>query len=877
MSEIPETPAIPGFSKCTMNDTLRAVHCANSTGIHDDLGFHESEDFPSAFGNAVNSISCGLRDDVKWHCANPDLNVPVEFKKTVPVPVEPFINIPLDFPKFDTSKLQEISDNLGRLKLPEHKFVKDIAVDKKEEIAKETMISVMEITNNITISNERILTRENMNRKAEMYNCADTAVGHARNIFVQLDLSDFARGMDGISHVLNFSKSIDGILTAGTTGFPIAFASLGALGAFSAGLSLVNTLFGPKPKGENTGAMMMMMYNALKEVILHCFNQLTTKLYELEKKMDVRFDKLEIIAGSNHYREYEALREIYLQNKDLKYYLANRHEILAEKIEKVDHHLMKISVDLKACMNVINNNFNSFRFEKINELFAEIDYNLKIGSIKDANVYISKLYHIIINLVKNDYITGAPIFYSNIDSKIDYLEKNSCDMIINYFAKKIGYGNVVNPIIWMATVNYTLEMINMLSEMRPFHHEIIDTLRTQCVEINEFLTKLASNNNYESFYNKCSEDNTQKISEFMTHTKTKKSKDRQVLFDGYKSELLGSLTSLLHMSLFNHYTDVARRLRTGYFPKNHGSNTRKLCDRYGFGSSVVRFVLDHPTQQYCGSNNYGDNHPGCWCAMHTHFNGLPKFTNDYDIKSAVNFISDKPDDSVKNMRTDQIRDMVKTVESTDYSGIFRPYMNVHYMDHSVKLPIPKINVNKDVSDLIDYDLGIFEMDVYYTKTDANQIVEEMKITYKKSVIYSHKKEITKIPTNENNVHETIIDLVLGGIYNFEGESLNLYIRTWNHCSPAANIPQTLAYGFPTLDHNIGLSETELTIEIDIDTEKISSDSKDELMKEFEKTDDFVTYTKSVKLGKIEEKIISEMLKYKENPFFCDTALMIMNA
>jgi hypothetical protein len=316
----------------------------------------------------------------------------------------------------------------------------------------------------------------------------------------------------------------------------------------------------------------------------------------------------------------------------------------------------------------------------------------------------------------------------------------------------------------------------------------------------------------------------------------------ELLYENYKNDLLASLNSLLCMSLYDHYTDVTRRLKTGYFPKSHDCNTRKICDRYNFGPSVIRFCLNNPKQQFCGSNQRGDNHPGCWCGMHTHFNGAPEFTNGGNIKKAVDLISDNPDEIVKTMKIEELKKMIKRVKETTYSGPFKPYVNIHYMGQTLKFPSPKFTLCGAFSRLTDYYLDIFDVDVYYTKVES-KLIEEIRISYKKEKVFVRRTEVGQIPTNENSIHETLIDLALGGIYACEGDSLNVFLRTWNH--DGAQVIQTLSYAFPPVERHVGLCDS--TIEVKISETKIKNVITI-LLDEFEKTDDFIPIMVSSILG-----------------------------
>ena len=816
--------------------------------------------------------------------------------------------------KPNMEKMDEIKRNLNNLK----GLSKD---QEKTKIIKRETKKIIDVVNNIDEINSDTMfpsidQSENQikdyiekEKKITMYQSASQMVADSSYILRELGEPRLAQTIDNIQHILKISSGIDQIMSGG-----MMLATGGTLSAVVGGMCLINSLFGKKEKDNS-----MAMFNALSQMITQVFNTLMTRLFLLEQHMNQRFDQLEHKLDKLHLREYILMRDVYLQGKDIMYYMDMYTDNIKEKIEDVKTTIMTNSTDLKKSLVIINDNFNSFRFEKINELISEIDYMIgaNLMTIDKIHYYLGKLFNVVINLLTNDYITGRNIKSLDTMSQITELKTNTFDRLINYFSKDI---KLINPILWIVITRYTISLINYIPDKQVIHNHIINSLKTMGLQYKEFVD--TNTIDYDQMIRQVNEDIAEYKSSFLQKKQTYNTEIRKRNIMRDISIYQESLDEVLKLNLFSYYTKISHRMKVSEYGEEEDgtlieplnkANGACCCPyrRYLFnnGSEKTAFITyAHrcSSWQFCGNGNYGDrSHHPYGCGMHRNTTSKALYS-EYPERTtaAIEFLTEHSDDHLQKQKNQFISSfkisqcynpatppnkylMIPGIIEPQH--VIRPYCLVTYRDISLKLPINNVYIMHLTDELRQtlYNNTFVEFYVNVTYIDnADIIIEQLTLFVSKNnhdniKITTNERTISvdDLPTKHNNNMEMLLDLYFGGLYATIKDKIKFSMRTWNHDN--CNYYQNIIYTYPSIEsHNhIGTFErfnnfTNIPFNVliqDLEFTQLNIDENEiKITKDLESDSNYINLMNKKMLLELEQSKYQEIINFVHNPDFIDT-------
>jgi hypothetical protein len=792
--------------------------------------------------------------------------------------------------KANMEKLDEIKRNLDNFKIPEEKQ------NERKKIIKHETKKVIEIVDNIDDINSDIKFTEKKDN-IQFYHTASQIVSDSSYILRELGEPKLATTIDNLQHVIKISSGIDNIMNGGTL-----IATGGILSAIVGGMCLVKSLFGNDKKQDNT----MVMYNALSAMITQAFNTIMTRLYLLELHMNKRFDQLEYKLDKMHLIEYILMRDVYLQGKDIMYYMNIYNENIKDKLENVKTIIMIDNKDLKKSLLIMNDNFNSFRFEKINELISEIDYTIaaNLMNIDKVHLYLGKLFNIVNNLLNNDYITGRHIIQFDTISKIRELKNLTYDRLINYFSKDI---KLTNPILWIVITNYTKILINQLDIKQLIHDNIITSLKMMGNQYNIFIQNVI---NYDNLINQANENINNYKLEFIQKKQNEITNIRKHNITRDITMYQESIDEVLKLSPFSYYTEISHRMKISEFGEYADGNLIKTLNRGNSGcccsyrryliekksAKQVPFILsvyNKSSWQFCGNGHYGDiSHHRYGCGMHRNTTSKALYINYPDrTKLAINSLVSHDNDYIQKYKIQTISSFKITCHPNNQifpitinsQNLFRPYCVVSYRDVSLKLPIKYIYISTLSDDIIPklfINTSIeFFVDVNYND-NVNDIIEVItlsvsinKTDIKKLKSKERKIDIDDLPMKHNNNMEMILDLYFGELYATIKDKIKFGMRTWNH--DGYNRYTNIIYTYPSLEsHNhIGTfqrfnSGIEFFEDIDLTfVTTIINENQLKILKELENDSEYSDLINKKVLLELEKQKHQEIINFANNTDF----------
>lgn len=721
---------------------------------------------------------------------------------------EPFVNIP----KYVASA--ELTFNKDKYALPKTRFVPEI-----KEV--------------LTVIKEReVITKETHN----YHNTLNDAIV----ILNATGQHDLVKAAIVTSNLLKITTLLSNPLTY-----------TNALSFIATSASLICTVFGEDEKDT--------FMQELSSLILSVFNGLMNRIDLLEKNMHIRFDAIEHKMDKQHYAIYMGLREIYYEGKTIEYIISVSHGDIVDGLIRLSkladwHHM-----DLKTYFAMITDNLNSFRFEKINELISQIDYDIETGRLTDDRIhdYLAKLHNIITNILKHDHITGRVYLVEPPAVRLQQLRTTEPVRLTNYFTSLLGLPKVVNPVLYLVIDKYTNVLIEMLKDKRPFHYKMIEILDEYENEYSKFIQmcQIRMTAYVESKMKEIAAAEAklaQQRSQFMT-------KQQELIMHRYRSfqdELNDSFKVLKGMNLFNWYTEEAIKMF-------HGSqNCKRIYDDYiAKKPGFVPFIKTAMTctGSFCNGEaakwyGGGPTHHGCTnadkdvrCRPYTR---LGK-------KTDMTYISSHPENYVSTTRYESLSQIIQKPKN----GYVRNYVNVYHKDSCLKLPTPTITIQKLP---LEWNCGYFTIDCYIKDTHIDLVINFVESSSGKlHKIQNHTTPIPWKPSVRSNTHEVIMDYYMGGIVAKNGEGVTY--TTWNWDRSPNGYVATYNHDYPeSYDISPGIIDKPLNISPSrefVDTlEKLVSEKKAILEKTLAETVDSKEIQQMKELLECEQKIVKYYLE-----------------
>lgn len=873
----------------SMSDLVHAYHCKNSLN---NVG-PDGSDFSPAFGNMFNAARCGMDKTVKWHLVRDD---PPDIADQMIYDGIVFIrdksgklyqkikskvkgafageDRSVDFVVYNTVYRPNVEDRAKALKAA----TPEIKKQERSKIVKDVK-SVVRKLDEIN-SDETVLPSNTEFYKASY----QTVIDSAELLLNGLGEHKLATCVGGVGDLIKISSGIESIVAGGFIG-----TTFGVVGAAAGAFSLVKRFL--DDDDDDDGGGMAAMISQLSGIIIAAYNGIMNRLYVLEQNMNIRFDRIESTLEKNHLREYAMMRDIYTQGGNILFYMKFYHGEVTKAIDDVKTTITASTTELKQCMSLVTDNLNSFRFEKVNEILAEVDYDMHLP-IKTSKIHghLAKMRNLITNVLTNDHITGRKVPALDIDSKLLTLRSTSFDQLVNYFAAVNSLKSVVNPLVWAAVANYTMILLNHVDDttglkllLRAQHSDYIvyvESMRAVYDGIPDAIAGLMTS------------------IPAVKHRFVKSKQEagltvRLRVADTQYRNMTGELTDISRTSPFNHYTDTINRMKKSTYGVDDCGvpvSTGAICRRYqnNYSSSSVPFVkyaLDNPTAQFCGSHS--DNHKEC--GMHRNLVEAPFFTSGTSVRSAINDIATKPSDHIQRLKIARIdelthitRSSAKVDDDVSKSALklhFRQYITVRFKDVTVKVPLPsKLELRGVTGDKINAiilgNLGEFVLTVAYYDNDS--IIEEVaSLSFAASDGSVHdcgtvKATLTEnIPAKINNNYETMLDLVYGGVMATRKDTLNVKYRTWNH--DGYNSVETARYAYPSQSSVLGMLQRgfifTLTPAIISYITTIARSYTEDMDNEFARSTQNKEIQSKIELQNLHRTKLEEIISVVENPTF----------
>jgi hypothetical protein len=252
----------------------------------------------------------------------------------------------------------------------------------------------------------------------------------------------------------------------------------GTLGMVSGAITIAQTIFGKKDKGNGLG----MAIQALANLIVQGFTMVLQQIHTLHD----RFDQVEDILAKHHLATINKQFELLKQSDGIANLIFHGLELQEQRHKVVTHNLEQIMTNLHSCSFLILSNINAFRCENLYQVISEIEYNTAKGLLtqKIIHKYIAKLNGYFDSVGMNGLLTGEFIKKQPIEGQLQSLTDGLSDSnsVINFYSsKKLGH-----PAILRVLMTYTSSLIEMLDHKTEYDEQLLDKIGKAYCDVSTF-------------------------------------------------------------------------------------------------------------------------------------------------------------------------------------------------------------------------------------------------------------------------------------------------------------------------------------------------------------------------------------------------------
>lgn len=376
-------------------------------------------------------------------------------------------------------------------------------------------------------------------------NCR-TIINNLSQSLNKVGFKEFSKGLEPFSELLNIAKDIN----KSAQNFNIASYS----GIICSGISFFIKLCSTEQDQKNNP------FSQLANLYIKGAKLIMNKLDLLNDNIEKGFMQLNEKLDEQH----NLLKIIFSKECDIEWFIKNSNLQIVSKLMAINQKLFDINVEISNNALLVTNNFNSFRYEKIDELISQINFEINIGKMTDDRVmyFLPLVYNAIFNIAVNRYITGKCHSISSLHDQIIVLNsENIHNNLIGYFCDKLKYDCILpHPVLWKSLSSYAFYLASFMT------HKYItaqnDKIVSMGVELLKFKDILSSNISKLLISNKpmnsMRQDIMQKYSEQFVAKRTQKLDEHiesiKINFNNYLTKCNWQFYTLQHDYVKSRYT-----------------------------------------------------------------------------------------------------------------------------------------------------------------------------------------------------------------------------------------------------------------------------------------------------------------------------------
>ncbi len=352
----------------------------------------------------------------------------------------------------------------------------------KQIIKNETTVNVFEAIEFITTKDDsKDDSKDDFLERQENFSRIQNSFSQLSTIAMLNDCNELAKVLNVTNHLVGIAKAFETLQMASTlrTLSMESFAS--GLGMVTSVFSLCQNIFGKKDNG-------------FAPMIIQGFQHVIQSINALQERMDYRFDRIEHLMERQHYQTITMLFELSRQTNGLHNLIMHGQEIQTKQVNSIRYDISQVSLNLRSCSAMIQNNINAFREEKLIDILREIDYYIEnnIITIDQVHQYFAKLMACFETVAMNSNLTGRTLLFpsSSIDIQIKALQDalaTNLYSVVNVFTgpTKVGHLEILTVLD-----TYTRELISIIPTPTEYHREFSARITE---EIDKFKTVTFSN------------------------------------------------------------------------------------------------------------------------------------------------------------------------------------------------------------------------------------------------------------------------------------------------------------------------------------------------------------------------------------------------
>lgn len=331
----------------------------------------------------------------------------------------------------------------------------------KQTIKNDTRINVVDAINFITIKDD---SKDDFCERQQNFSNIQNSFSQLSTIAMLNNCNELVQVLNVSNNLVGIAKAFETLQMASTLGTLSIESFAGGLGMVTSVLTLCQSIFGEKDNGIG-----------LANMIIEGFQHVMESINALRERMDYRFDRIEHLMERHHYQTITMLFELSRQTNGLHNLIMQSQEIQRKQVHSIRYDISQVSLNLRSCSAMIQNNINAFREEKLIDILRKIDYYIEnnIITIDQVHQYFAKLRACFETVAMNSNLTGRTLLSpsSSIDIQIKALQDalaTNLYSVVNVFT---GPTIVGHPEILKVLDIYTRQLISIIPTPTEYHRE----------------------------------------------------------------------------------------------------------------------------------------------------------------------------------------------------------------------------------------------------------------------------------------------------------------------------------------------------------------------------------------------------------------------
>jgi len=329
----------------------------------------------------------------------------------------------------------------------------------KQIIKNETTVNVFEAIEFITTKDD---SKDDYLERQQNFSRIQNAFSQLSTVAMLNDCNELAQVLNVSNNLVGIAQGFETFQKASTLGTLSMESFAGGLGMVTSVFSLCQSIFGKKQ-------------NSFASMIIQGFQHVIQSINALQERMEYRFDRIEHLMERHHYQTITMLFELSRQTYGLHNLIMQSQEIQRKQVHSIRYDISQVSLNLRSCSAMIQNNINAFREEKLIDILREIDYYIEnnIITIDQVHQYFAKLMACFETVAMNSNLTGRTLLSpsSSIDIQIKALQDalaTNLYSVVNVFT---GPTIVGHPEILKVLDIYTRQLISIIPTPTEYHRE----------------------------------------------------------------------------------------------------------------------------------------------------------------------------------------------------------------------------------------------------------------------------------------------------------------------------------------------------------------------------------------------------------------------